>query len=123
MRGLGVDVISVERIADAVERHGDRFLERCFRPGEIALARRRGQAGAQALAGRWAAKEAYVKAVGVGAGVFGYRDVEVVSGGDGAPKLKLHGAAAEALSALGGERVMLSLSHERDTAVAVVVIP
>jgi len=122
MRGLGVDVVSVERIATALERHGDRFRDRCFRPGEIALARRRGAAGAQALAGRWAAKEAFVKAVGAGAGVFGYRDVEVVSTGEGAPELKLHGAAAEALAAVGGERTMLSLSHERTTAVAVVVI-
>ncbi len=123
MRGLGVDVISVSRIADAVSRHGDRFLERCFRPDEIALARRRGAAGAQALAGRWAAKEAFVKAVGAKPGAFGYRDVEVVSGSDGVPALKLHGAAAAALAALGGERTMLSLSHERETAVAVVVVP
>ncbi len=123
MRGLGVDVVSVERIAGALDRHGDRFLTRCFREGEIEVHRRRGRAGVQALAARWAAKEAFVKAVGAAAGVFGYRDVEVVSGESGAPTLRLHGAAGEALAATGGDRVMVSLSHERDAAVAVVVIP
>ena len=121
MKGLGVDIVSVSRIEAALARHGDRFLTRCFRPDEIALARGRGAAGAATLAARWAAKEAFVKAVGAGAGVFGYRDVEVVSDG-AAPRLSLHGAAAAILAERGGADVMVSLSHERDVAVAVVVL-
>ena len=121
MLGLGCDIVSVRRIAEAIDRHGDRFLQRCFRPGEIDLARRRGGAGAATLAARWAAKEAFVKALGPAASGVPYRDVEVV-GGDGAPELVLHGAAGEACAAAGAGRALLSLSHERDHALAVVVL-
>ncbi len=122
MRGLGIDIVSVARIASLRERHGPRFLERCFRPDEIALARARGPRGDEVLASRWAAKEAFVKALG-GPGLrVPLRDVEVVRGQDGAPTLRLHGAAAAALAAAGAARALVSLSHEHDHAVATVVL-
>jgi holo-[acyl-carrier protein] synthase len=121
MHGLGSDIVEVARIRAAVERHGDRFLQRCFRPGEIALAARRGAQGAATLASRWAAKEAFVKAVG-SEGPIAYRDVEVVHRDGGPATLRLHGRAAEALRASGAGRVLLSLSHEREFALAVVVL-
>lgn len=123
LRGLGTDIVSVARIAAVVERHGERFLARCYRPGELAVVRDRVPAAAQAaLAARWAAKEAFVKAVGPhGAGVV-YRDVEVVRGDDGAPRLHLHGTAQAALAAAGAEGTLLSLSHEQEFAIATVVL-
>ncbi len=122
MRALGCDIVSVRRIDEAVQRHGDRFLQRCFRPGEIELAQRRGLAGAATLAARWAAKEAFVKALGPRSAGVPYRDVEVVRGEDGVPALALHGVARAACEATGAGRVLLSLSHEREHAMAVVVL-
>lgn len=122
MRGLGTDVVAVARIARAVARHGDRFLDRCFRPAEIALARGRGAARDQALAARWAAKEAFLKALGRDVRGIPYRDIEVVRAPAGPLSLRLHGRAAEALAAGGARSCLLSISHERDLAVAVVLL-
>jgi holo-[acyl-carrier protein] synthase len=123
LRGIGTDIVAVARIASLVERHGDRFLARCFRPGELAVLRERVPAAAHAaLAARWAAKEAFVKALaGRGTGVV-YRDIEVVRRPDGAPELRLHGSAAAALAAAGAGGTLVSLSHERDYAAATVVL-
>ncbi len=121
MLGIGSDIVEVARIRAAVERHGDRFLQRCFRPEEIALAARRGAQGPATLASRWAAKEAFVKAVAVD-GPIAYRDVEVVHREGGPAVLRLHGRAAEALRERGAGRVLLTLSHEREVALAVVVL-
>ncbi len=123
VRGLGTDIVAVARIAALVEHHGDRFLARCFRPGELAVLRERVPAAAHAaLAARWAAKEAFVKALaGRGAGVV-YRDIEVVRRPDGAPELRLHGAAAAALAAAGAGAALVSLSHEQEYAMATVVL-
>ncbi|MFN2370396.1 MAG: holo-ACP synthase [Candidatus Krumholzibacteriia bacterium] len=120
--GLGTDVVEVARIAGLVARHGARFLDRCFRPGEQELARRRGRGGAAALAARWAAREAFLKALGGDVQGIPYRDIEVVRAATGAPALRLHGRAAAALAARGGRRVHVALSHERAYAVATVVI-
>lgn len=122
MIALGCDVVSVERIATAVARHGDRFLDRCFRAGERALAASRGEERDAALAARWAAKEAFVKALGPGADGVPYHDVEVIGGGDAPPILRLHGRAAAALAQTGAVHVGFSLARTRWEAVAVVVL-
>jgi len=123
LHGLGTDIVAVARIAALVDRYGDRFLTRCFRPREQALLDERVPAAAYAaLAARWAAKEAFIKAVGArGAGVV-YRDIEVVRRPDGAPELRLHGSAAAALAAAGARGTLVSLSHEGQYAVATVVL-
>ncbi len=120
--GLGTDIVQVARIADLVARHGSRFLDRVYRPGEQAVLSRTGPAAAAALAARWAAKEAFVKALGPHATGVPYRDVEVTRGADGVPRLRLHGAAATALARAGAARALVSLSHERDHAVATVIL-
>ena len=120
--GLGTDVVQVARIADLVARHGARFLDRIYRPGEQAVLARTGQAAAAALAARWAAKEAFIKALGPHAGAVPYRDVEVVRGPDGVPHLRLHGAAARALARAGASQALVSLSHERQVATATVIL-
>jgi len=120
--GLGTDIVAVARIAGLVERHGARFLDRVFRPGEQAVLGRAGPAAAAALAARWAAKEAFVKALGPQAAAVPYRDVEVVRAADGVPGLRLHGAAAAALARRGASGALVSLSHEREFALATVVL-
>jgi holo-[acyl-carrier protein] synthase len=120
--GVGVDIVAVERIADLLRRHGDRFVGRCFRTDEAAHCDGRGPGRAAAYAGRWAAKEAFLKALGRPTAGIPARDIELVRRSSGQPLLRLHGPAAAALAAAGGSRAHVSLSHERDHAVAVVVI-
>lgn len=124
LRGIGVDIVDVARIERLLERHGDRFLARCFRPGEV-LPAADGRARAELalhVAGRWAVKEACLKALGGAIGGIPYADVEVARGPGGAPCVVLHGRAARLLADAGGGRVLASLSHERQAAVGLVVI-
>lgn len=122
IHGLGTDIIRVDRIGDLVDRYGDRFLNRVYREGELTVLERTRNAAMAALAARWAAKEAFVKALGALAEGVPYRDVEVVRSESGAPQLRLHGAAATALAAKGASGTMVSLSHERDHATATVIL-
>ncbi|MCP4571994.1 MAG: holo-[acyl-carrier-protein] synthase [bacterium] len=120
--GVGVDIVAVERITALLTDHGARFLERCFRPAERELVAARGERGAAALAARWAAREAFLKALGTNVRYVPYRDVEVVRDPEGPVRLALHGRAATVCAERGGRTTHLSLSHERDHAVAVVII-
>ena len=122
MSALGCDIVSISRIARAVSRHGDRFLERCFSPGERAYAESNGDGRDGALAARWAAKEAFVKALGPDASGVPYHDVEVVGGGDVGPELRLHGLAARAFSGTGATAAHLSLARSVTEAIAVVLL-
>ncbi len=122
VRGLGTDIVAVQRIARLVARHGDRFLSRVFRPAELTVLQRTGSAAMAGLAARWAAKEAFIKALGPRARGVPYRDVELVREASGEPRLHLHGRAASALAAAGGSRALVSVSHERDHATATVIL-
>lgn len=119
--GLGIDATEIPRIARAIERYGDRFLQRILTEGELAycLARRN---PAPHVAGRFAAKEAGMKAIGTGhsAGVL-WRDVEVVRRG-GPPQLRFHNAAARHFAALGADRALLTITHATDLAIAHVIL-
>jgi holo-[acyl-carrier protein] synthase len=96
--GLGHDLVNIERIEAALERHEARFLARSFTPDEIALADRVPPCAAT-LAKRWAAKEACAKALGTGIGRgFSMTDIEVVRDDLGAPSLLLHGGAVDRLA-------------------------
>ncbi len=119
--GLGLDATDIDRIADTIERYGDRFLQRIFTPGEIEYCRRR-RVPAIHFAGRFAAKEAAMKALGTGhsRGVL-WRDVEVVRRG-GPPQLALHGGAGRRLVAIGGRRTLLTITHSDELALAEVMI-
>ncbi len=126
--GLGSDIVDIARIEQMLKRHGERFLRRVFCEPEQALAAgRQGQGMVAALAKRFAAKEAAVKALGCGFR-HGIRwvDVEVRNDALGAPRLHLHAAAEERLQALlpaGHQpRLHLTLSDERRHALAVVII-
>jgi holo-[acyl-carrier protein] synthase len=114
--GIGIDVIEIERLERALERR-PRLAERVFTPAELAFAEQRRRPGPH-LAARFAAKEAAVKALGIGG--LRLRDVEVAGGGSEPPRLILHGSAAEAAREQGLE-LEVSLTHSREIAAAVVV--
>src|SRR5436309_7543349 len=119
--GLGVDATDIVRISERIDRYGERFLHRIFTEDEVAYAMGR-RVPAIHLAGRFAAKEAAMKALGTGhsQGVL-WRDVEVVRRG-GPPQLQLHGGAARRFAALGGRSSLLSITHSDDLALAEVLI-
>ncbi len=118
--GLGTDLVEVERFRLALERRGERLGERLFSDRERAYAA--GQRDpAKSLAARFGAKEAVMKAMGVGLWKFKLRDVEVVRGPAGAPKVALHGRAAEMAAELGIGAWQLSLTHTESTALAVAI--
>ena len=120
--GLGIDVVEVARLTAAVERHGDHFIERIFTEGERAACDLRGDR-ILALAARFAAKEACLKALGSGwAEGLGFRDVEIVREGNRPPRLVLHKEAARRAEALGVVRSHISLTHQPGTAAAVVIL-
>lgn len=118
--GLGIDVASVGRVQGVLDRHGDRFWTRVLTATEQAqLARRRDRA--VALAGRWAAKEASVKAFGGRAGAL-WHDFEVTRGPLGEPTMHFHGRAAVVAARLGVGRTLVSITHDAGVAAAVVIL-
>ncbi len=116
---VGIDLVMVSRVARSLDHFGDRFLKRIFTDGEIAYARAAPALTHERLAGRFAAKEATMKALGLAGRGVGWREIEVVTADSGAPELRLHGEA-RTLAAGAGD-LALSLSHEGDFATAVVV--
>lgn len=119
--GLGLDVEEVTRVAQLFERYGDRFLSRIFTDTEAAYSRRR-RFPAQHFTGRFAAKEAAMKALGTGhsQGVL-WRDIEVVRVA-GPPQLKFHGAAGRCFESMGAHRSLLTITHTRSLALAQVLL-
>ncbi len=119
---MGTDLAEVDRIREAIERHGRRFIERVFTPGEIAYVERKANKY-ERYAARFAAKEAGMKAIGTGwrRGVR-WQDFEVASLPSGKPTLSFHGVAAEFTNALGVKNVSLSLTHTASQAMAVVIL-
>ena len=120
--GVGTDLMEIARIEASIARFGDRFLARVFTPGEIAYCRRKKNAG-ESFAARFAAKEAGAKALGTGIsqGV-GWLELEVTREPGGKPALTLRGRAAARARALGIMHISMSITHSRDTALAVVIM-
>lgn len=114
MTGVGIDLLEIERMERALERH-PRLADRVFTEGELAYARAKGRPGRH-LAARFAAKEAVVKALGLTGG-FGLREIEVVAGEP--PTVRLSGRAAEVAA---GREIAISLTHSRDNAAAVAMV-
>ena len=116
-KGVGIDICRISRIRSAAAREG--FLERYFTPGELAYCGSRGRGRMRSLAGLFAAKEAVVKALGTGFRGIGPGSIEIGHDALGTPVL-LPGAALETLLRERGIRtVLLSISHDGDTAVAI----
>ncbi|HEY6064517.1 MAG TPA: holo-ACP synthase [Thermoanaerobaculia bacterium] len=119
---LGIDLTEVDRVAEVLERWGDRFTSRVFRPGELSARRRHPRARAEHVAGRFAAKEAAMKALGLGWRGLAFREIEVTRDIRGKPLLALHGRALARAQHLRVESMEVSISHSRDAAVAVVAL-
>lgn len=120
--GTGVDLAEVARIRDAVERYGQRFIGRIYTPGEIAYVERKANRY-ERYAGRFAAKEAGMKAIGTGwkRGVR-WQDFEVANLPSGRPTLRLHGEAAKIAERLGVKSVQLSITHTAQLGMAHVIL-
>ncbi|MBM3671654.1 MAG: holo-[acyl-carrier-protein] synthase [Actinobacteria bacterium] len=118
--GLGTDLVEVARFRLAMERRGERLNERLFSDEERAYAAKQ-KDPAKSLAARFGAKEAVMKAMGVGLWKFKLRDVEVAKAKSGAPSVKLHGRAAEMAAERGIVAWQLSLTHTETTALAVAI--
>ena len=112
---LGIDIIKVQRIRAALERFGSRFANRVLTEAEQRYVRDR----PETMAGRWAAKEAVSKVLGLGVRGIGWRDIEIERLPTGQPAVRLHGRAAARAEQLGMERVAVSISHESEYAVAI----
>src|SRR5256886_15580423 len=120
--GTGVDLAEVGRIRDAIERYGERFTRRIFTPGEIAYVERKANKF-ERYAGRFAAKEAGMKAIGTGwkRGVR-WQDFEVANLPSGRPTLKLTGVAAEVAAQMRVKNIALSLTHTAQYGMAQVIL-
>lgn len=118
--GLGTDLVEVERFRLAMDRRGERFLERLFSEAERAYAERQ-RDPAKSFGARFGAKEAVMKAMGVGLWKFRLRDIEVVRAESGAPSVALHGRAAEMAAERGVVAWHLSLTHTDSIAMAVAI--
>jgi holo-[acyl-carrier protein] synthase len=119
--GLGIDATDIPRLRETYQKYGERFLRRVFTEAEIAYCLKR-RDPVPHLAGRFAAKEAGMKAIGTGQsqGVI-WRDVEVIRGG-GPPRLQFHGAAARHAERLGMKRSLVSITHSETLAFAEVLL-
>ena len=120
--GIGVDIVDVERVQGLLARYRERFVRRVFTEAENRYANRSVKS-AERLAGRFAVKEAVLKAFGTGKsqGIL-WRDVETVPGPKGKPKVNLYGNADKYLKTLNADHVHVSISHDGGKAVAFVVI-
>ena len=112
---LGIDIIKVDRIRAALDKFGARFSSRVLTESERRYVRDR----PETMAGRWAAKEAVSKVLGLGVRGIGWRDIEIERMPTGQPAVRLHGRAAVRAEQLGMERIAVSITHESDYAVAI----
>jgi holo-[acyl-carrier protein] synthase len=119
--GIGTDITECLRIARMIERHGELFIDRVYTPDEILYCRSRKQA-TQHFSGRWAAKEAILKALGTGwrKGI-SWRDIEVRNEPGGRPVVAVRGGAREAIEQLGVTEIHVTISHCRSHATATAI--
>ncbi|MAT50582.1 MAG: holo-ACP synthase [Porticoccaceae bacterium] len=119
--GIGTDIVAIGRIADILQSRGERFARRILSDAELERYHR-GPDPVAYLAKRFAGKEAVSKAFGTGIGAIGWHDIEIVTAPDGAPRVLCHRQAKVRMKALGGNEVWISLSDERDFAVAFAIL-
>jgi holo-[acyl-carrier protein] synthase len=119
---IGIDIVEVYRISETIQRT-PRFVERVFTGKERAYCESKGAASAQSYAARFAAKEAFLKALKTGwRGKITWHDMEILNDARGVPNLEIKGEARALLDNLGADKIHLSMSHTTDHAVAQVVL-
>jgi len=120
--GIGIDIVELDRVQKALERHSGRFASKLFTDVEREYSDRF-KIPVQHYAVRFAAKEAFVKALGTGfSGGIGWKEIGVVNEPSGQPRIEVTGRAWEKLEQLGATEIHVSLSHSRDHASAVVIL-
>jgi holo-[acyl-carrier protein] synthase len=120
--GIGVDLVEIDRVESLLTRHPGRGEERLYTAGEVAYCRGH-RSPAESFAARFAAKEALFKALGTGWGAgTSWREVEVLIGDRGAPRMRLHGETARLVAARGVQHVHVTLTHTQGLACAVVIL-
>lgn len=117
LKGIGTDIIEVQRIKQAVEKHGDRILNRLFTPNELAYCKNKWDPY-PCYAVRFAAKEAVFKSFGIGLGSLRWNELEILTGLKGKPEVNLLGQAVAFAWREGIIQVLISLSHDRERAIA-----
>jgi holo-[acyl-carrier protein] synthase len=118
--GIGIDIIEVKRMERWLDNSA--LLKRYFNPQEITLAFSRKKSAAQTLAARFAAKEAFGKALGTGLARIELKDIIVINNDNGKPDMQLTGTAKNEFEKSGANKVHLSLTHERENAIAMIVL-
>jgi holo-[acyl-carrier protein] synthase len=119
---IGIDIVEVYRIAETIQRT-PRFVERVYTEKERAYCEAKGAASAQSFAARFAAKEAFLKALKTGwRGKITWQDMEILNDEMGVPSLEIKGEARELLRLSGADKIHLSISHTTDHAVAQVIL-
>jgi len=118
--GIGVDIVKVQRMRNWRKIPG--LLERYFHPHELAASLSKGNSAELSLAARFAAKEAYGKALGTGFEGIVLKDIMVNNKFNGKPEIHLYGTALAAFETSGANRIHLSLTHEQDSAIAMVIL-
>lgn len=114
---IGVDLVDIDRIVGTLRRYPERFRRRVLTPAEDRYCGPK----VERVAGRWAAKEAVSKVLGLGVRGVGWREIEVLPNRAGQPQVHLHARAAARAELLGLEELTVSISHERKMAVAVAI--
>ncbi len=114
---IGIDIIEIRRIGEAISRWGPKFLQRIYSAAELELC----QGKVESLAARFAGKEAAIKALDMPGTVIGWREIEILSETSGKPVIHLYGQAQKQARKLGLQGLAISLSHSREYAVAMVI--
>ena len=120
IRGIGIDIVRIDRMKKWIVRPF--LMQRYFHEKEIEDAKSRGASSAMSLAARFAAKEAFGKALGTGLMGISLKEIQVQNNHNGKPGMLLYGNAKKAFERSGGKKIHVSLTHETDNAIAVVVI-
>lgn len=120
IKGIGIDIVRVERIKKWLLHPS--LIERYFNKSEIEESMKRGASAALAFAARFAAKEAFGKALGTGIMGISLKDIVIINDALGKPDIELLGEAKKSFDDLNGKNIFVSMTHEKDNAVAVVVI-
>jgi holo-[acyl-carrier protein] synthase len=114
---IGVDIVEIERVESAIKRGGERFLRRIYTETELRTCQDR----LSSLASRFAAKEAVMKVLGIGGKGIAWREIEILTGDDGRPSVKLYGQALNKAAELNLKEVSVSLSDSKQHAIAVAI--
>jgi len=114
---IGIDIVEIERVESAIKRGGERFLSRIYTETELKTCRDR----PSSLASRFAGKEAVMKVLGIGGIGIGWREIEILTGDDGRPSVKLYGQALNKAAELNLKEVSVSLSDSKEFAIAVAI--